>query len=741
MKKTMKQVSKQIVAVFLVASLLVTFFSGCSVHDNGSQQGDSNISQTVFPTSTEKQEETITPTEEVISIGHTIYAQNAPMQMSDNWEDYIGFLDVFVYGLIATDLGNHFDVFPAEVDLSDGREVYGIAYTDYAECYTDEEGKDGFASAGFLSCIGDDAITQEEFDAGLEIENLEVPDESFSYLLAYRSEPFTSHCVVYGQYLIYGIDDEGSIFYKNQPYKKEECDESLGALYSYDESRFLYDPNVGNFLPVTGDSLTEKVDFAALEKEINDVLAEQDKNFVTVDKDQCIAISQKAVKSYLLSLQEETFLGYDVKSLVELAEELDPRECFRITDEGFIVLTAEPVFREASALMKWLVGASTGVVFIVAGVGAMAAKTCPLISASFGAIAGTAVEIFMQVVVENADIRDINWDTVSLAAVTGAISGFLYPYVGAFDKFSYKAIDSLLDATLGGAERVLRAKLNGADWEASLNQFGTGFVIALGLSVGVKALAKVVGGAASKIPSGRPKTAQTGVLSKLRGSISNKLTALQKKFDASIFHSENLARKHILGQIDTSVKALSGSFSDMEGNALTKSDLAKLAQKAENGAQIGEVIINGETRPLVKWNNTVTADFTEDAIEIIQLGKGKLVNKRYTNYNNAAEELIRKYQKDPGSMPKAIRELLSEAGYDIGDISKTKFVEIIQKSDYVFHECADMTTVMIINRAVHEQFRHAGGYSVAKAFEIATGKYSFTKLSSVATLGGVSFSY
>ena len=733
----MKKTSKKVLSLFLVVALLVTLLSGCATNGNETSEKQntpqSNTSPTAEPTGNP-----VTPAGGIVSAGYTVYPHGSELQTSDNWEDFVGRLDAFVYGLIATDLGNNFDVFPAEVILPDGREVCGIAYTDYTECYTDEDERSGYVSAGFLSSIGDDGITQEEFDSGLEIENLEVPEESFSLLMAYRSEPFTSHCVVFGQYLTYGVDDTGCIFYENQPYQKGQCDESLGALYSYDESRFLFDPDVGNFLPITGDSLLEQVDFSEIEKEINDILAEQDKNFATVDTEQCIAIAQEAVTSYLLSMQEETFLGYDVKTLVELAEELDPRDCFRITDEGLIVITVKPVFREASTLMKWLVGASTGVVFVVASIGSTCAKTCPVISASFGAIAGTAVEIFMQVVIENADVRDINWDTVALASVTGAIAGFLYPHFGAFDKFSYQAIDTLLDGTLGGAERVLRAILNGSDWNSAIDQFGTGFLISAGLSVGVKVFAKLAGGAISKAASGRSRAAQAGKTSTLTGKIADKLKALQKKFDGSIFHSEKLARKHIQGQITTSVRALSGTFEDMDGNMLTKDNLAQRALKAKNGDQIGFIFKDGEQRPLVVWNNTVTADFTQDAVEIIAVSK-KLVNNRNANYKNAAEVLLEQYQKNQKAVPAEILKLVNQAGYDIQDIGVNDFVDIIKKSEYVFHECADMTTVMIINRAVHEQLRHAGGYSVAKAYEIAAGKFYFTKLSGAAALGGVTY--
>ena len=106
------------------------------------------------------------------------------------------------------------------------------------------------------------------------------------------------HCVVWGQYLKYGIDEHGEITYSTEEYKRGSCDESLGALYSYDLSRFVFDPVVGNYVYVTGSTLNEMIDYDELESEINRILDEQDFNFSSVDVQTSVYFAQEAVTSY-----------------------------------------------------------------------------------------------------------------------------------------------------------------------------------------------------------------------------------------------------------------------------------------------------------------------------------------------------------------------------------------------------------------------------------------------------------
>ena len=127
----------------------------------------------------------------------------------------------------------------------------------------------------------------------------------------------------------------------------------MGSLYSYDEEKYLLDTDVGNYVSITGVSLSEQVDFDDLQEEIDKILAEQDENFASVDIETNAYLAQEAINNYLLSLQEETFLGFDVKELIELSKELDPMECYRFVNGELSVISLE-AGEDSTTLVKCL---------------------------------------------------------------------------------------------------------------------------------------------------------------------------------------------------------------------------------------------------------------------------------------------------------------------------------------------------------------------------------------------------
>ena len=286
---------------------------------------------------------------------------------SENWEDYKGDLETFVYGAIEDLLAFRYDVFPGDAELEDGTVISGICYTDYSECYTDESETEVCIKAGMIPYYGEEKIPEEEFEKGIVLENIEYEDENTTFILSMQSAPFKEHCVIYGKYLTYGVGDDGKVEYEAVDYVRGECDESLGALYSYDEQRFVFDNEVGQYLDVSvmTDSLSAGIDYDALKKEIDHVLETQDKNFSSMHIASYVSISQEAVKSYFLSLQQETFFGYDVKDLIKASRNIDVDECIQITENGLnYVDYTRTAGKSASALTKWLVG--TGCVIAIA---------------------------------------------------------------------------------------------------------------------------------------------------------------------------------------------------------------------------------------------------------------------------------------------------------------------------------------------------------------------------------------
>jgi len=334
-------------------------------------------------------------------------------------------LDYFVYKKLYDEYSAAYDTFDAAIKLPDGSEIYGIGYSDLSSYLETDDGSKGFFPAGFLTDAGDVVITEDDIEKGLEVENLSYNDGKYGFVLAYKTEPYLEHCVINGKYLKYGIDDNGVIVHEESDFSKDACDTELGALYSYDENKYVYNPNVGEHVELSGQSLFESVDFNELQAEINRILDEQDFNFSSVDVDTTLKFAQEAVDKYLSQFHEESFMGVDVKVLREEVKKLDPNQCIRFTPNGNVIVDIdESIPNEPTAMAKWVVGISCGIA--VAGSIALGVFV-PAATPVSGAICGAAIDVFMQVVIENNAVENINWGKVAIASTSGALMAWACP--------------------------------------------------------------------------------------------------------------------------------------------------------------------------------------------------------------------------------------------------------------------------------------------------------------------------
>ena len=317
-----------------------------------------------------------------------------------------------------------YDTFNAAIMLEDGSEITGIGFTDYSSYYEAEDETVGYFPAGFIADYGY-GLPIEEAEKGLAIENLDFTDERYQFVYDYEITPFMEHCIKNGNYLKYGVNEQGTITYESSIYKRGSCDESLGALYSYDTGKYVFDPDMGNYVYVNGISLFDQIDYASIEAQINQIIAEQNYNLSHQEIVSSVYIAQEAIVSYLLSMQEETFLGYKVSELVEAASQLEPTQCIRITPEGFVVIDiTDDIPGTADELTKWLVG--VGCFITVAGSIALNIFM-PAARPLSGAITSAAIEVFIQVVINNKSLDNVKWEKVAVAAASGAMLAWLCP--------------------------------------------------------------------------------------------------------------------------------------------------------------------------------------------------------------------------------------------------------------------------------------------------------------------------
>ena len=442
--------------------------------------------------------------------------------------------------------------------------------------------------------------------------------------MAYLSSEFQDHCVVYEKYLKYGVDSAGRINYEVSDFKKEKCDESLGSLYSYDEEKYLLDTDVGDYVSITGVSLSEEINFDKLQEEIDQILAEQDENFVSVDVETNAYLAQEAINSYLLSLQEESFLGFDVKELIELSKQLDPMECYRFVNDELSIITLEAE-EDSTTLVKCLVGTGCVILTAVGLIGSRVFVECPPLSAAAGAIAGISIDIFMQVVVSGKGVSSIEWTKVAIAAATGAISGYLGPYMLAkYEGLEYFFLDSALDGLLGGMESAIEAWMDGEDGIDIAKRFGKGFAIAFAISGGIKILGKGLSKIAEKLGPSVSKLGKrmfpnlSKKISKSVSKLGRKLNKLKKVADASPFHSEYISKKLAGREIERLVKngcpellkksknklSASGILDD-SNRVISKDELVDIFYNAEDGDVLAHYDVEGEIIEIVKKNGAM----------------------------------------------------------------------------------------------------------------------------------------
>lgn len=751
--------AKRILSVVLCVALCVSTLQGCGTRKQPSSEDIANniVDEIV---NTIKDSESSTGVEATMPDAEAIENEGKIVRLSSSWEDYVGDIETFVYGLIANELGYSFDVFPAYTLLSDDTEIYGIGYSNYEECYANDDETEYAFLAGFIPYYGENVVPDDEFDSGLTVYDMDYSGEEGSFVLAYQSESYTDHCVVYGQYLHYGIDENGRITYSYEEYEKGKCDEELGSLYSYDESRFVFENSVGESINISGTSLYSQIDYDELEAEINEILRTQDKNSVSIDIESAAYFAQEAIESYFLSLQEETFLGYDVDSLIEAAKELDPLECYRITSEGLMSLTLEPGQDGASSLVKWLVGTSCVIVAAVGIVSAMVFIECPVLSSAAGAVTGLAIEIFMQVVISGENLEDINWGKVALAAAAGAISGFLGPYVYATTSGAgYFLVDSALDGLIGGIERSVGTWLDGGDGQSIIKSFGFGFALGFGLSAAFKGAGAFVGHLANKVGPKVAKLSQklfpkltknvSAFAKKVGKEVGKKLYAFKQVADASPFHSKYIANKIAFKQLarlqaegadwleEKSFSHLNNkNILDANKNPITKETLEKTFKEATDGTVIGYFDMGDEVIEIVKKNGMVSVLFDNSKYQTVFIKAG-LVADRDINFEEAAKELKKAWVNDPSQIPDSISTAIKRTNIDLEDMEPEKLVDIIRKSDWVLHENPDMQSISLVSRAIHKEIKHMGGYGLAKNLKYHMGREFFERLVSSAASGAV----
>ena len=652
-----------------------------------------------------------------------------------DYEYYVNNTETNVYALLKNELSILYHTFSAKLVLSNGDEILGIAFTDFQNPYVNEETETICFPTGFICAIDEPAIPLEEYELGLEIVDLECEESNdCKFIYTHTMEAFSRHSVFLGKYVRYGVNDEGAIWFDETEYTRGYCDESLGALYSYDEGRFVYDPGVGEYVPITGESISQCIDYVALEAEVNRILREQDYNFSSTDVTTAINISQIAVIDYLMSMSEETFMGYNVSDLINIAKELDPSTCIETTPSGLVVVNiAEAPPEEPTELVKWMTGICCGVA-IVGGVALSCLGNMPqfiALKGVGGAIIGASMEIAIEVIIENKALSEVDYRKVVISAVAGAISA----YVGIF-----------VDAVIGGVVESVFTLMDGGSLGDAAISFALGTVTGLALSVAFNLASEAMVKLVKKVPLvkkalkfvdnltddaidylmrkvGAPIGDEPSKLWDLLASVKSR--RLAKKFGGTFIDADfidGLPEKNFINTLrNNAPKYENWDIFDIDGvTKLTREQYENIAKK--NGNYV--LKLKGEALEIAQaryGKNLTSITYIAGQPQIPNFGgvRANITPNRKLNFEILDETFAKGIREGTVTLSDEIKNYFIKKGIDPSKVTKSQITKMRKGSELglTWHEVYDPVLgvgAVLVDSKLHSKLSHVGGRKEAE---------------------------
>jgi hypothetical protein len=602
-----------------------------------------------------------------------------------------------------------------------GDEVYGIAFTDKKSAFIlnpNTVNQKHYFSTGFISLVDEFYVTSDDYEAGLEIVRVDNTDSSRNgYFYAYNLQPFDTHIVIDHQYIKYGIDSNYQVYYESNDVLGN-YNQALGGLYSYDEDRFVFGFDNG-IVPIKQNAIAENFNFETWSAAINENL----KNGFSLDFDflkYTVSNALNTVKNIFNNLNEQTILGYSLTDLKNLLGDIKEDDIAIIDDTKVAMHAVSSTI--PSDIIKWIVAATT----VISLIGTIVVSlSFPTLAPFASAITGGAMQIFVETVIENHQVSDIDWIKVAIASIAGAISSQLGP-VG--------------DAFVGGITNSLFSLLEGETFLDTALSFVSGFAIGLAMSGIFTVLLRafnVVGAKLSNVFTNKVGSYIARNMANIDGSLATKAfvnTTDSININSRVSNSVN----DVVQSIDNNLSYLTKKAIrqlpsdhhkylikiDAAGKRLTKVDLIK---NGGNAFLTFKDVANNPYKLMFKdrLGNPIDklpiingfVDFTNISYLKLGLSDGGFLNlnrnKNFANFDLQLRDLIR---NNDTSVPQKIYDYLQRNDINFEFVTTQEIEEMrkIKNLYLTWHEVEDSVSGMLVPGVVHRSISHAGGISVTK---------------------------
>lgn len=232
-----------------------------------------------------------------------------------------------------------FETFEAQAyDIINDCWYNGFVYTDY-DLYLDNN-----IVAGFVAI--DNNLNIDKSNNLIAFNNDE--SDSNKYLITDNNlELISDHFIVDNKYVHYEWKNCFLVNYKYDENNAYNYDRSLGRLYSYDESKYVYD-NDFTYTALEVSMMFNEINFDELQKTIDEINAEQAKNGYYVQEITITYISNELIQEWERCSDKNTFYGYD---LDELNKAFGSSTTLEFTSDGGI---KQATFIEEKKPTNWL---------------------------------------------------------------------------------------------------------------------------------------------------------------------------------------------------------------------------------------------------------------------------------------------------------------------------------------------------------------------------------------------------
>jgi hypothetical protein len=421
-----------------------------------------------------------------------------------------------------------------------------------------------------------------------------------------------------------------------------------------------------------------------------------------------------------------------------MSKDLDPMECITITPSGTVVINvSKDIPDNPEALTKWLVGISCGIMIassIALDIFVPVAR--PLSSA----ISGAASEAFMEVVIQNHDVDNINWEKVAVAALSGAILAWACPLAASKSvellgksvanevalKLVGYGVQTVSNAVVTGATSAAFTIIDGGNKDDIIDSFLMGAAIGAACTVVASLIGEGVNAGMKALEKSNPNNWLVTNANKINTFIKGHQIHLKNQKIENILAPKSVyeATRQAMTEVEIYGNTINQITADDNKNFVKFDGSGNVLTKNEIEGNGGNFILklsdecDPQIRTVFDQNNITEISFTKGNPDFSSISEYTfspaegISPNRSKNLNSYYKQLANDWVENPELIPATVKNVLTQDEMD--NLTSTIVEKALSNANLTPHETTN-NEVQLVNSYVHSKISHLGGVSAAKS--------------------------